>query len=283
MKIIAVLNILSKNMDENVFMNDEYEKGDYKFDARNSDFEVIKGFKNEPCEIKIERVKDNIKKYNTSIKIILIGDCKVGKTSILQRLIDNKFNEKYETSLSLEYSNYTIKMNNFIIRMQIWDTPGQEKYESDSIISNYYKTADVAIFIYAINDLKSYNNINEYMKDFINENKENDDIRKVLLGNKLDLENERKVDIKIAKNFSKKNKFDFFYEITCKNNDSKKMNNIRNIFDSIGRIFYEEYSRLNNSSNLNHSSPDSIIYQNNESLTQEDKDNEKPCCLCHIF
>ena len=283
MKIIAILNILSKNMDENVFMNDEYEKGDYKFDARNTDFEVIKGFKNEPGEIKIERVKDNIKKYNTSIKIILIGDCKVGKTSILQRLIDNKFNEKYETSLSLEYSNYTIKMNNFIIRMQIWDTPGQEKYESDSIISNYYKTADVAIFIYAINDLKSYNNINEYMKDFINENKENDDIRKVLLGNKLDLENERKVDIKIAKNFSKKNKFDYFYEITCKNNDSKKMNNIRNIFDSIGRIFYEEYSRLKNSSNLNYSSPDSIIYQNNESLTQEDNDNEKPCCLCHIF
>ena len=152
--------------------NHVLEKGINKKDDNilgEGDFdEEITGFKNEPEDYKIERIKGNIKIYDKSVKVILIGDCKVGKTSILHRLTDNKFNEKYTPSLSLEYTNYSIKINNYIIRMQIWDTSGQEKYEPESIISNYYKTAEVAIFVYAIDDLIIFKNIDEYIKELIN-------------------------------------------------------------------------------------------------------------------
>ena len=267
--------ILEKAKNEN---NQEvFEEGD-------SDNDEIKGFKNEPEEIKIERVKDNNKTYDKSIKIILIGDCKVGKTSILHRLTDNKFNEKYEPSLTLEYTNYTIKINHYIIRMQIWDTSGQEKYESGSLISNYYKTAEVAIFVYAINDLNSFKNINEYIKDLINENEEQNNIKKVLLGNKLDLGDERKVEYKTVKKFSKNNKFNIFSEISCKNEYSNIGNNIKDIFDSIGKMFYEERSRLNSSANLQYSASSSLVESREQSENKDDDNDGKKCCyLCNIF
>ena len=283
-KILIFLNIIEyiKIMEKNENLEKEKnEKDNGVFEEENeSDNEVIKGFKNEPEEYKIEKVKDNIKTYDKSIKIILIGDCKVGKTSILHRLTDNKFNEKYKPSLTLEYSNYTIKINNYIMRMQIWDTSGQEKYESGSIISNYYKTAEVAVFVYAINDQKSFINIKEYIKDLINENEEQNNIKKVLLGNKLDLGGERKVDFNSVKKFSEINKFDKFSEITCKIEDS---NNIRNIFNSIGCMFYEEYSRISYSSNLHYSVPSSLTESRVESDERDNDEGKKCCIICNIF
>ena len=271
-------------MKKNVLLEKEKNQNNQDiFEEEDSDNDEIKGFKNEPEEIKIERVKDNNKSYDKSIKIILIGDCKVGKTCILHRLTDNKFSEKYEPSLTLEYTNYTIKINHYVLRMQIWDTSGQEKYESGSIISNYYKTADVAIFVYAINDLQSFKNIKEYIKDLINENEQQNYIKKVLLGNKLDLGEERKVEFKSVKKFSKSNKFDIFSEISCKN-EYPNGNNIKDIFDTIGKMFYEERSRLNSSANLQYSAPSSLVESRGQSEDKEDDKKKKKCCYaCNIF
>ena len=146
-----------------------YENDNDKIKGRNSDAEYLNGFKNEPEQLQIEAVKNDNIVYHKSIKIILIGDSKVGKTSILHRLLDNKYDDKYIPSLNLEYTNYTIKINNYIIRMQIWDSPGQEKYEPDSLISNYYKNTQVLIFVYDINELASFKKINEYFKHLVEE------------------------------------------------------------------------------------------------------------------
>ena len=213
----------------------------------------------------------------------MIGDGKVGKTSIIRRLTENKFSEKYVPSISLEYTNYCLKLNNYIIRMQIWDTSGQEKYEFNSIISNYYKTADVAIFVYSINDINTFNNAQEYIKDLLNENEEeNNNIRKVLLGNKSDLFNERKVDKKIAKNFGDENDFDIFSEISCKGENTT----IKTIFDDIGKLLYNENSRLSNSSSFQYSAGPSIleVESREPSSAKDDKNNKNVCCFCcNIF
>ena len=70
-------------MKKNVLLEKVKDQNQDIFEEEDSDNDEIKGFKNEPEEIKIERVKDNNKSYDKSIKIILIGDCKVGKTSNL--------------------------------------------------------------------------------------------------------------------------------------------------------------------------------------------------------
>lgn len=103
------------------------------------------------------------------------------------------------------------------------------------------------------------------------------------MGNKTDLGEERKIDIKTAKNFSKNHKFDFFYEITCKKDDSKNINSITNIFNSIGKLFYEESSRLSISSNLEYSAPESLIESKNQELERDNDEFKKKCCFCIIF
>ena len=272
---------------ENVKKEEEKTKSEKENNIE--DEEEIDGFnnENEQEEIKIERLKGDNKIYDRSVKVILIGDSGVGKTNILNRLVNNKFNDKYNPSLSLEYNNHSIKINNYIIRMQIWDTAGQEKY--NSIISNYYRSAEVAIFVYSINDLKSYNSILEWYKELINENNdENNNVKKILLGNKVDLENERKVEFKVADTFAKENGFEVFAEITCKNDEKQTIFNISNIFDAIGKLFYDEYKQsrdIYNMSSFHYLASTSILEskRNNQNEDNEPVKKRKSCCCCLCF
>ena len=281
----------NKNKDTNNNIKSEKEENDKEEkEKENNDDEndELEAFKNEPEEIKIERLKGDIKTYDRSIKVILIGDSKVGKTNILNRLVNNEFNAKHIPSLSLEYYNHSIKINNYIIRMQIWDPAGQEK--TNSLISNYYRSAEVAIFVYSINDIKSYNSIQEWYKELINEgNEENSNVKKVLLGNKLDLENDRQVDKNIADTFAKENGFEVFAEITCKNDDQQKLYNIGNIFDAIGKLFYDEFSQSRDTvmtmSSFHYIASNSILEskRNTETESKQPEKKDGGCCICLCF
>ena len=281
----------NKNKDTNNNIkseNEENDKEDKEKENNDDENDELEAFKNEPEEIKIERLKGDIKTYDRSIKVILIGDSKVGKTNILNRLVNNEFNAKHIPSLSLEYYNHSIKINNYIIRMQIWDTAGQEK--TNSLISNYYRSAEVAIFVYSINDIKSYNSIQEWYKELINEgNEENSNVKKVLLGNKLDLENDRQVDKNIADTFAKENGFEVFAEITCKNDDQQKLYNIGNIFDAIGKLFYDEFSQSRDTvmtmSSFHYIASNSILEskRNTETESKQPEKKDGGCCICLCF
>ena len=143
---------------------------------------------NEINDIIIEKLPKNCSVYDKSIKIILLGDSGVGKTSLLNCLEPNDIDLNQKKTISLEYFNYIIKANNNIIRMQIWDTVGHEKF--NSIISNYYKTTDVAIFMYSIDNIESFNNINNWFNELNDKGNNDNNIKtiKILLGNKNDLE-----------------------------------------------------------------------------------------------
>lgn len=281
----------NKNKDTNNNIkseNEENDKEEKEKENKDDENDELEAFKNEPEEIKIERLKGDIKTYDRSIKVILIGDSKVGKTNILNRLVNNEFNAKHIPSLSLEYYNHSIKINNYNIRMQIWDTAGQEK--TNSLISNYYRSAEVAIFVYSINDIKSYNSIQEWYKELINEgNEENSNVKKVLLGNKLDLENDRQVDKNIADTFAKENGFEVFAEITCKNDDQQKLYNIGNIFDAIGKLFYDEFSQSRDTvmtmSSFHYIASNSILEskRNTETESKQPEKKDGGCCICLCF
>ena len=174
----------------------------------------------ESGEYTIEILSSNHTQYDKSIKVILIGDSNVGKTSILNCLEEKNIIDK--KTISLDNFNYNIKINNYVIRMQIWDTVGQEKF--NSITANYYKTTDVAIFVYAINDINSFNNIKVWL-DELNDKKVsvNNSVEeicekmmvKILVGNKKDLINERKVTYEMGEKLKKDKNFNLFKEISC--------------------------------------------------------------------
>ena len=146
----------------------------------------------------LEKLPDDTSNYDKSIKIILIGDSNVGKTSIFQLLNNNQYNNYQRKSLGLQHYNYFIKINNVTIRMQIWDTVGQEKF--DSLTLNYYKNTDVAIFVYAINDLNSFNKIEQWDTQLSNtqiindknneQNNENEINNNIIINNEQNNENE---------------------------------------------------------------------------------------------
>lgn len=206
-------------------------------------------------KLNIERNLVESELYDSSIKVIILGDSYVGKSSLINRLINNKFVELSST-LSIEYHTYIISINDYKIRMQLWDTAGQEKY--NSIISNYYKGTDVAIFVYSIDKQETFENIQMWFKH-LKEN--NEDSLNILIGNKLDMEKEgaRVVSYEIAENFARDNNFFLIREISCKSKEAYEIEDIYEVFDEIGKYFYEKSKDRNNNA-------DSISYKVSDSM-----------------
>ena len=230
--------------------------------------------------LSIKRNLVDLEEYDRSIKIILLGDSSVGKSSLIQRLIKNEFSELPAT-VAIEYHTYKISINNFSIRMQIWDTAGQEKF--NSIVSNYYKGTDVGIFLYSVEKANSFNNVKiwfESLKESIGQNSLN-----ILLGNKSDIEEKKKeVSFEQGENFATENKFYLFREISCKINSEEEVENIMEVFDEIGKYFYDYYrSRINatSSGDFNYVATDSMLAigekERNKQIKQNNK-KKKKCC-----
>jgi len=84
----------------------------------------------------------------TRFKIVVLGDVSVGKSSIISRFVDNKFKGDYEPSIGVDFASKSIKYKDRIIKLQIWDTAGQEKYKS--LIPSYIRGSNIIFLIYDI-------------------------------------------------------------------------------------------------------------------------------------
>ena len=130
---------------------------------------------------------DKNDKIEYSYKILFLGDSTVGKTSLLIRYLEKKFDNSMPT-LGVDVRYKYLKYENKNIKLDLWDTAGQERFKA--IISTYYKGAQGAIFIFDITNNRSF----EKMKILIEEiKKELPDIKMIILENKIDLEDEREV------------------------------------------------------------------------------------------
>ena len=104
--------------------------------------------------------------YDLSFKIIIIGDSGVGKSSLIQRASKDNFSENYQATIGFEFCTFNTKINDKIIRCQVWDTCGQEIYRS--LISSFYKSSVLSILVYSINDKNSFFNLNSWINDLKN-------------------------------------------------------------------------------------------------------------------
>ena len=187
-------------------------------------------------------------------KIIFTGDIYVGKTSIINVLMGQKFNNDYEASIGVDFFSKTIKYKGKIIKLQIWDSAGQEKFRS--LIPNYIRGSSLVFIVYDISNKKSFNNVNSWV-NFVN-NIENSNI--VIVGNKIDLENKREVTYEEGKKYCEENNFDFF-EVSAKNDIN--LNNM--LFSSVASLPFF------NSINADGSSKEQIL----EILMKENLDTFK--------
>ena len=156
-------------------------------------------------------------------KILLIGDVDVGKTSILTRYFNNNFSEVTESTIGIEFKTKIFIRDNLSIKLQIWDTSGQERFKS--ITQNYFRDADGLLYVFDVTNENSFKSIENWLK--MSNDNNNKDFIKILIGNKTDLEG-RSITKEEMEKFKNENSMDKLFEISAKDNK-----NISEMFEII--------------------------------------------------
>ena len=185
----------------------------------------------------IEVLKDNPGESDLSFKLIIIGDAGVGKSSLSIKATKNIFDPIYSPTIGFEFSSFFIKIVDLIIKLQIWDTCGQEVYRS--IIKSFYRYWSLAILVYSIENKNSFENLGLWLNEIRTEG--NTDINIFLIGNKVDLEDKREVQKELAQSFMNNNHIKLFLETSAKTGF-----NAENVFIEAGRLLYDQHMEYKN-------------------------------------
>ena len=151
----------------------------------------------------------------TRHKIIFVGDACTGKTSIINRIIDNPFSDTYEVSIGIDFMSKNIRFRGSNIKIQIWDSAGQEKYKG--LIPSYVRNSSIVFIVYDISNHSSFDNVTNWISFVKNIEK----TTMVICGNKNDLE--REVKIEEVEELCKREGLIFFECSAKTNNNIKKM------------------------------------------------------------
>ena len=200
------------------------------------------------------------------LKILLIGDTSVGKTSILCKYIDDEFSDTYLSTIGIEFKIKPLIINGKKVLLRIWDTSGQERYRS--ITQNFYRNANGILFIFDITKKETFDNIKIWLTD--SENCEDNKVTKMLIGNKIDLENKRKIDNETIKKFAEKKEMKYFEA------SAKEGINIDNIFRELAELILFNKSKEDNEEEIirkrNRENSFNLSFDSIEPL------KKKPCC-----
>ncbi|XP_074640837.1 ras-related protein Rab-10-like [Tubulanus polymorphus] len=129
------------------------------------------------------------KTYDLLFKLLLIGDSGVGKTCLLFRFSDDAFNTTFISTIGIDFKIKTVELGGKKIKLQIWDTAGQERFHT--ITTSYYRGAMGIMLVYDITNDKTFDNISKWLRNI--EEHANEDVEKMILGNKCDMDEKRRV------------------------------------------------------------------------------------------
>ena len=155
------------------------------------------------------------KKEIPKFKIIFLGDQGTGKSCILNRFVDDKFDENYQATVGLDFQSKNVKIDNQDIHLLLYDTAGQEKFRS--LIPMYTRDANIIMLVYDITRKESFTNIPIWIKDLTNVKFE--EVIFVLIGNKIDLNDKREVNKEEGEKYSEENNM-IFEEVSAKTGEN---------------------------------------------------------------
>ena len=172
--------------------------------------------------------------FDLKYKIMVLGESKVGKTSLIKRYTKDQFGGVYLTTVGMDFQDKIIEIEDKKIRLQIWDTAGQERFRN--VTKSYFQSSHGLIIVYEISDKESFEKINFWMEHIKNNAPE--DAKIILVGNKEDLTSERHVSIEEGENKAKSYNIKFFE--AC----AKDGTNVKELFYYLANEIYQE-SKLN--------------------------------------
>lgn len=129
------------------------------------------------------------KGFDKSMKMLMVGDSGVGKSCLLLRFVDDKFNPSFITTIGIDFKIKTIDLDGTKVKLQIWDTAGQERFRT--ITTAYYRGAMGIIIVYDVCDQNSYDRVETWYKTVQQHAKE--DAQVIIVGNKCDDEESRAI------------------------------------------------------------------------------------------
>ena len=187
--------------------------------------------------LKCKVLSDDFPSFDLSFKIIIIGDSGVGKSCLSIKASRNYFEDFYSPTVGFEFLTFNVKIEDQNIKLQIWDTCGQEVYRS--LISSFYRNASLAIIVYSIDKEESFNNVEKWLNDIKSQSSPN--IKIFLIGNKADLEDKRQIPKEKGEILVNENKLNFFSEASAKTGF-----NVQNIFIEAAKELYIEHEETKN-------------------------------------
>jgi Ras-related protein Rab-3C len=128
-------------------------------------------------------IKLNEPHFDSAVKCLLIGDAGVGKSSILERYVNNTFVNNNLSTVGVDYFTKYVRLENCVIKLQIWDLAGQMNYRN--IIHSYYRNAEILFYVFDKGSRESFNHFEKWIEDFKDRLFE---IHIVIVGNKCDVE-----------------------------------------------------------------------------------------------
>ena len=224
------------------------------------------------CQI----LSDDSPSFDLSFKIIIVGDQGVGKSCLAIKASRNYFEDFYSPTVGFEFVSFNVRVQDKIIKLQIWDTCGQEVYRS--LISSFYRSASLAIIVYSIDNEESFNNIEKWLNDI--KTQSSPDVKIFLIGNKADLDDKRKITREQGEKFSNEHKISFFTETSAKTGL-----NVQNVFIQAAKELFIQHEEIKNRvsrpgsiTNLVYN-PEKENKVNLESEEEENRQNKKFCCF----
>ena len=210
-------------------------------------------------EIKVFTRNKN-EKADFMIKLLLVGDSGVGKTSLLVQFTEEKFSENYITTIGIDFNTKIIPVGDKKVKLLIWDTAGQERFRT--ITTAYFRGAMGIILVYDITNRDSYNNITNWVRDIHEKSNEQHKISLVIVGNKADMEEDRVVSLGEGKAMAEK--YDaLFFETSAKSNQ-----NIHNVFSGLTKEIVKHHEERMRTA---------VMYGSIR-LDMENKKNKRKCC-----
>jgi Ras-related protein Rab-1A len=136
--------------------------------------------------------------YDYLLKLLIVGNSGVGKSCLLVRFADDIYQENYISTIGVDFKIKSLEIEEKNVKLQIWDTAGQDRFRN--ITASYYRGAAGIMLVYDISEPDSFNNLNSWLIEV--EKNASKDVNKILVGNKCDLEDRRKISFEQGKEFA---------------------------------------------------------------------------------
>mmetsp|Transcript_43740 Transcript_43740/g.102941 ORF Transcript_43740/g.102941 Transcript_43740/m.102941 type:complete len:560 (-) Transcript_43740:108-1787(-) len=194
--------VVSQGGQEIADLEADLREGEDSSTARRS---VMKPEKSEPATTTTHSQASNFAedKFDALLKIVIIGDSGVGKTSLLTRFSEDTFSESFISTIGADFKMRTLTVKDRKVKLQVWDTAGQNRFKL--ITSAYYRGADGIIVVYDVTNQASFDAVDDWMAE-IDKMKEAPDVPVMVLGNKSDLVERRRVQTNDAQRYCSEKK-----------------------------------------------------------------------------